>query len=191
MDAATQEATEATPSYQLTLEGGGLKVEREVDEAAALQIVAIVMGGGAPIQRPRLGGGAAPAPSTTAAAPAARELSLREYLNEVEAKRNLDKIVAIGAFLESERGYKTFTSTQIKTEFRSAREAVPGNLPRDMAAAVGAGWLAESHDAPNEFYVTDSGHKAIEAKFSADVRKSAKAGRPGRRRKARTSEGES
>jgi hypothetical protein len=167
--------------YELSLKGRGIGVEREITEPVALQILSVLMGQEQPIPS-RRASGMQPARPVDAARPGR---SLREFLNEVEASRNVDKIVAIAAYLESERGYETFSSTQIKGEFRSAREPTPANFPRDFRAAIGAGWLAPSHDDPNEYYVTDSGRRAVEAQFSAEVKRTARSDRPGRRRRSR------
>jgi hypothetical protein len=173
-------------SYQLTLEGSGVKIDRPVSEAVARQVIEIVLGGAsAPT-----GGHATPASARdTTGSPARnrRGKSLREFLTEVEASRNLDKIVAIGAYLHEQRSYETFSSSQIKAEFRNAREPVPGNFPRDFRSAVAAGWLAASHDDAKEFYVTDSGQKAIDARFAPDTRKTARSQQPTRRRRSRGS----
>jgi hypothetical protein len=185
---STSDGPESSASYQLALEGRGIKLERDVSEDVARQIIDIVMGGA--LARAT----AEPATTNTGSGGRLTDVergprgqSLREFLNEVEASRNLDKIVAIGAYLQNERGYDTFTPAQIKSEFRNAREAVPGNFPRDVRSAVAAGWLASSPEDPKALYVTDSGHRAIEARFAPEVRRRARSQQPVRRRRSRES----
>jgi hypothetical protein len=192
------EATTVAPapkSYKLSLTGDGLSVEREVTEDVALQILAAVMGGAAPAARQHHAGGRASGRHQAPSVPLATvgttpgRLSLREYLLQVEAKRNVDKILAIAAFLREQRGLETFDSAAIKKEFRNAGEAVPGNFPRDFRWAITAGWIAAADDVPGEYYITTTGDKALEAKFSADVKKASPAGKS-RRRRTRKNEDE-
>jgi hypothetical protein len=182
----TAETSPETPVYRLTLEGNGIHVERDIDETAVLAVMSALMGGDAGIARPRptiKPGGIFVRPEQGAGG--ARGQSLREFLNEVGAKRNIDKIVAIAVYLEDERAYDAVTSAQLRSEFKTAREPIPGNLPRDLHAAVAAGWLANSPGSGDEYYVTKSGRHAVEERFSPEVTKGAKASRPSRRRRTR------
>lgn len=175
------EATAKDSTYELSLKGQGIEVERNVGEEVALQILAILMGGGQ--AGPASRGAAVQLGRTTRGG--GRGQSLREFLNQVEAKRNVDKIVAIASYLETERGYETFSSDQIKKEFKTAREPIPANYPRDFKWAVGVGWLAPEPDDPDEYYVTESGRKAVEAKFSPEIKKTTTVGKTERRRRPR------
>ena len=109
-------------------------------------------------------------------------MSLRELLDDVEAKRNPDKILTIGKYLIAFRGQESFTSEQVKAQFRAAGESTPGNLARDFRWAVTNGWIAEDHGAPGEYYVTSNGEEALTAHFSKEITKktgqTAEAGRP-------------
>jgi hypothetical protein len=178
-------------SYKLTLAGDGLSVERDVTEDVALQILATVMGGGVPAGAPqRRAGRSAPAVGGAAVATTPGRLSLREHLDDVDAKRNVDKILAIAAYLRDQRGFETFDSAAIKKEFRNAGEAVPGNFPRDFRWAVTAGWVAAADDVPGEYYVTTTGDNALANKFSADIKKATPSGKSARRRRPRKNEAE-
>jgi hypothetical protein len=172
-------------SYKLTLTGGGLTVDRDLDQATAFQVLAVVMGGATlpPIQSVSTGGGrVADLPRTHTAV---GRLSLREHMDEFEPKRNPDKILAIAAYLVDVRGTETFTPDDVKKEFRSAAEPLPANYPRDWAWAVSNGWLAKADDEPGEFYITQRGREALTQKFSADVKRATKQGNTGRRRRTK------
>ncbi|OII00515.1 hypothetical protein [Curtobacterium sp. MCBA15_005] len=67
------------------------------------------------------------------------------------AKRNPEKIVALGAFVLQDGG-DTFKAEDVKAQFRRARENAPGNFSRDLSQAVSAGWIAE--EGAGEFYLT-------------------------------------
>jgi hypothetical protein len=185
MSSQNEEPADGDPrgeTYKLTLKGGGVTVERNVDEGTAFQILAAVMGGAA-LPRVSVGAGAAPlidTPRTTATA--AGRLSLREHMDEHEPKRNPDKMLTIAAYLVDERGMVTFTPDEVKKEFRTAAEPVPANYPRDWNWAVSNGWLAKA-DEPGEFYITNRGREALAQKFSADVKRATKSGGSTRRRR--------
>ena len=187
MSQQTDSATNDTPkgeTYKLTLTGGGLSVDREVDEATAFQIVAAVMGG-APLPRVTSAGvgGAHAADLVRSRRSAAGRLSLREHMDEFEPKRNPDKILAIAAYLVDTREAETFTPDDVKKEFRNASEPVPANYARDWSWVVSNGWIAKDDDEPGEFYITQTGREALSQKFSADVKKATAQG--SRRRRTR------
>src|SRR5581483_1865439 len=105
MSALPEDATNGEPkgeTYSLTLKGGGLNFDRKVDEATALQIIAAVMGGGA-LPRVLCGGqGGARAADVSHSAPqrgSVGGLSARGYIEEHGAKRNVDKILALAAYV--------------------------------------------------------------------------------------------
>jgi hypothetical protein len=156
----------SAPKYALSLKGEGMALEREIDQGTALEVVALVMSGAGTlpvndsivikhqVPRPRQGG----------------RQSLREYLDEVGANRNPDKIVSIAKYISDETG-RNFTRNDVKGRFQDAAEPVPGNFGRDYQWTVRNGWIAPVPGAKGDFYVTDAGTKAIEAKFSAEIKK--------------------
>jgi hypothetical protein len=172
---------EAAPetTYDLTLKGAGVTIERKVPQSIALTIIATVMGGGqlARPAQPRLvpGGGAGAGAASTGLTPG-------EYLSAVEAKRNPDKILAFGAFLMDEMGRETFTRDEVRAMFQSAAEPVPANFHRDFTWAVSNRWLGQQVGAPGAYYVTSTGRTALGNKFSTDVKATTKLARRRRRK---------
>lgn len=190
MEDKTDTLETKTSMYSLSLRGDGIALDREIDESTALDVISLVMssgggtvidaGGGVVVRhnvpRPRRGG-----------------QSLREYLDEVQAKRNPDKILAVGKYISNETG-KNFTRDDVKSRFQTAAERVPGNYGRDFWWTMKNGWIAEATDARGEYYVTDTGDKALEAKFSDDVKKKTgitKGRRGGKRGKKQNGSGDS
>lgn len=185
-NATKMEAHESdTRKYTLSLKGDGMTVDREIDEGTALEVVALVMTGGTAVEagdgivvrhsvpRPRRGG-----------------QSLREYIDEVEAKRNPEVILAIAKYISNETG-KNFTRDDVRSRFQEAAEPVPGNYGRDFRWTMRNGWIAAVVGAQNEHYVTGTGDKALNEKFSAEIKKKtgvAKGRRGGKRGAKRTSE---
>jgi hypothetical protein len=182
-ETATQTLESVT--YKLTLKGGGLSVDREVDQATAFQILAAVMGGATRPAVTLSGRGAAHTVDVTRPQPpAVGGLSLREHMDEFEPRRNPDKILAIAAYLTDMREMETFTSDDVKKEFRSASEPVPGNYARDWRWTISNGWIAKADGFPGEYYVTGKGRDALSAKFSDDVKKGTRVNKTARRRRA-------
>lgn len=187
--AEAAETTE-TETYELSLKGEGITVERTVEKGVALQILAAVLGtGGMPT---KVAGGLARSTAVRSSADAdiaisaGRPQSLREYLDGAEAKRNVEKILAIAKYLELSNPETTITADVIKAQFRKASEKVPGNYARDFRWAVSNGWLAPIDGAPGEYYITNTGTTAVEEKFSSEIKKKTgvEKARP-RRRQAR------
>lgn len=152
-DAVAAEAAE--PTYKLSLKGEGITVEREVSGDVARDIIAVVMGGGVAFRGPR--------PPTPSGARGGGGMSIREFIDEAGAKKNPQIVTAIGQFLVDREGQDRFTRTDVKARFAQAGEPTPANIGRDVALAVTSGWIAENPR--NQFYVTDSGRRAIEARF--------------------------
>lgn len=182
--------------YTIKLEGPGLTVDQQISKEGALTILNLVMGGPtAPAVPPAAQ--AAPTPGSPAVqqsdqpSPPAVERqgtskSVGEFVDEVEAKRNPDKIVAMGVWLQK-LGEDRFTSERIKPLFQAAGEPMPANFARDWRWAVTAKWIAQSHDDPKSFYVTASGKKAVEAHFPAETRKAT--AQPAKRRSRKKQNG--
>jgi hypothetical protein len=103
-------------------------------------------------------------------------------LDETQARRNPDKITAIGEYLSEHEGQGEFTRDDIKSRFKLAGEAAPANFGRDFAWAVSNGWIAEDHKNPGSFYVTKKGRDSIDARFAAEVTKGTRQKPSGRRR---------
>jgi hypothetical protein len=179
-ESSSIEGAEAAKLYVLTLKGEGMSVERQIDEDTALDVLSLVMGGGgSPVARD----------ATTMRAPATTrrngQLSLREYLDEVKATRNPDKILAIAKYATGATGKNTVTRDDVRARFKDAAEKVPGNYGRDFRWVVKNGWLAADADDKKEFYVTDTGNEALAQKFSTAIKKKTgvtKGRRGGRRR---------
>src|SRR5712691_8139358 len=159
-------ADAAKTSYSLTLKGEGISVSRDVDQSIARAIVELVLGGG--IQPTIPASKAGERSSTTHVNAHLARLSLREFLDQAEPKRNPDKIVAIGEYIIQHDKQADFTRDDLKARFRNAGEPVPGNFPRDFIWAISNGWVAEDAHNPRHYYVTQKGKTAIAEKFSSE-----------------------
>lgn len=168
------------PEYKIVVTGPGLSVERKITEPVALSILSVVMGGGSRT-------GVLPGADTEDGVsrrlptPLGHGMSEGEFLADSGAKKNFEKITALGAFIEDEIGQDSFTRNDVREAFERAREPMPGNFARDFAVAAEAKWIAEIRGSNDLFRLTSTGRKAIDAKFSKDVA----ATRPRRRKKSK------
>ncbi|WP_157727427.1 hypothetical protein [Stappia sp. ES.058] len=154
-----EEAQDSSEAFELTLSGSGISIQRKVNSATAAHIMHLVLGG---TPAPGLGN-AAPtgAPSASSEAP----VSLREYLDEVNASKKPDQIVAIGHFMSLHEGLTAFSKDDIKSRFSLAKEPMPANFPRDFNLALKSGAIAPAHQNAGYFYVTKSGIGLVQNSF--------------------------
>jgi hypothetical protein len=189
-DTTPGEVSESSERYELILKGEGVTVERNIDQETAFAILAALMGGSPAAAGPAAAqSGPGLGPQRAAESPVAHSgprasQSLREFLNEAEPKRNPDKIVAIADYLQRVRGMQSVTRDDIKRGFREASEPVPGNYGRDFRWAVSTGWIAADHEERDQYYVTDSGRKVVDAKFPDEAKKTTGVSRTTRRRRS-------
>jgi hypothetical protein len=151
---------EAPKMFSLRLSGDGINIEQQIEQRMALQIVQVVMGGGAAIT-----------PQTFGAKSDARSLdgvslSLREYLDKIGASKKPEQIATIAHYVCEVEGQADFSRDDIRSRFITAREPPPGNFGRDFVVALKNGWIAEVHGKKNRYYVTAKGAQAINNSFS-------------------------
>jgi hypothetical protein len=150
------------PTYALTLKGDGISIDRKIPADIAVQIVSLAMGGGAS----GVSSSGPQGPTTQQRTPGPT-VAIREFLNEVSAKRNPDKITAMAVYLRDHQGRDSFSRDDVKSLFRKAGESVPANYSRDFGLALSSGWIAEDHATSGEYYVTKSGDDALAEEFQA------------------------
>lgn len=150
--------------YKLTLKGDGITVERNVSEQIAKEIISMVLAGdsrSSTTQQPTTSVSSQPSELSSTS----KKKSLREYLNEVNARKNPQKILAIAHYLSTHMGKGMVSVTNIRPQFRLANEPLPANLNRDFQTAAQNGWIAPDHEGYKMFYITQTGLDALENKF--------------------------
>jgi hypothetical protein len=93
-------------------------------------------------------------------------LSPRDALVSAGAKTNPEKIVAFALYVERQGDKDTFTLDDIRPLFRQARETAPGNLSRDLDAAIRSNWIAAASQ-KGEYYVTDVAADVLDSGFDS------------------------
>lgn len=161
------EAVKENPRvFKIKLEGDGVSLERKIGASEAVAVMQIVMGEAMPAGLPPT-----PSPKTpTFSGSSGGSQSLGEFLQESEARRNPDKIVAIAVYLQRQ-GVKTFSRDDIKSRFQEAGEPTPRNFGRDFRWATSVKWIAPAAGTDGEFHLTNSGRKAVTDHFPDELRK--------------------
>ena len=159
--------------YNVKIEGNGLSLEREVSEEVGNQIVVLILAGERQIQ-------SAPLQNETPNNSALEDLhqingsimnganpplSVQEFLVSCAAKRNPDKILAIGYYLKNFQEKDEFITSDIVKNFQDAAEKVPQNISRDIRWAVQSSWIAKKTGMKDTYYVTNTGIQVVENKF--------------------------
>lgn len=93
------------------------------------------------------------------------QMSPQEYLIEVHAKTNPEKILAFAQLLK-DGGISSVETGELRLQFQKASEPVPANFKRDFIKAVRSGWIARGTN--EKYYVTNLGTQALESKFSIE-----------------------
>jgi hypothetical protein len=149
--------------FTVQIEGPGLTLKREVEEAVVLRVLGVLLGSKAQSMFTQASG----LPSSVAPPVVVANLgeSPREYLDRSGAKSNPEKITALGLYLRAQ-GSESFTARSLRDLFVAAGEATPQNLPRDIKRTVRAGFLSARPDQPDNYYVTNRGETSAESGFA-------------------------
>jgi hypothetical protein len=158
--------------FQLKLTGPGLTLDKEITEDLANHITMLVVTGGkaeTAFKGAGAGGGNGPGGAGGSGNPTdtgVKGKSAREYLLSVpQAKKHPQQMTVIGHYLTETTGNDGFTLEDLKSGFDKAKEPVPKNPNRDLAAAIKRGWIASKSDDDKSLYVTSSGLSAIQTGF--------------------------
>jgi len=96
--------------------------------------------------------------------------TLGEFFKQfVGLQTNLDKILVFGYWCEIKQNQPHFTSEDILSKYREARETPPANIGRDLRSLVSKGFLlppGKSDDGMPTFALSNSGIKEVESRMS-------------------------
>jgi hypothetical protein len=188
-------------NYSVEITGDDFQFKRMITKEVASKLVLLALTGETqgfhgqsplpsaqappPVQAPRLNAQGSSAQTDV------MPVSIREFLNDSQAKRNPDKITAIASYLKIHQARDVFDKQDIIGGFRSAQEAIPKNVTRDMNWALKSGWIAENPDEKGKYYITVTGEKAVKGKFPRELVKKTVQYQPGtRKRKKKKQNGE-
>ncbi|MFN8398748.1 MAG: hypothetical protein U0X74_01940 [Anaerolineales bacterium] len=162
--------------YKVKIEGEGLTFEREVSKELGDRILMLILSGANPsLPSHQVNSSSSTKPKeSTSTDEHHADLSIREFLDNHNAKRNPDIITAIGTYLNTHENMQFFVKEDILNAFESAAEPAPKNFSRDLKWAIKVGWVAEKRDTPDTYYVTSSGKNAVNTSFPAELIKRTK-----------------
>jgi hypothetical protein len=166
--------SENTTEFKLRLEGDGISVNKIINEEMARRIFNIILGtpfGPNYADSSRINSAIKNTSDTSSVRLSTPPSSLREHLDESQAKTNPEKILAIAAYLLDQANSDTFGQDEIKNQFPNAREKPPANYSRDFRWVQSNGWISEHHQQPGRFYITKTGQKALTEKFPNELSK--------------------
>ncbi|MCI0450448.1 MAG: hypothetical protein L0Y79_11825 [Chlorobi bacterium] len=76
-----------------------------------------------------------------------KKISLREFLNSVNANKEIQKALSICYYLEKYQELESFNLRDLEIGYREAKEPIPqGNLPYKLFMLVKKGWIMEAKD---------------------------------------------
>lgn len=95
-----------------------------------------------------------------------------EYLNEVGAKTNPEKILALAKYQSDyeKGGDGDFSSEEIQGLFERARQVMPKNFRRDFRTVMESAWIDGVSDKEGRYYITSTGEKVIGGNFSQETK---------------------
>lgn len=178
---ASKDKVLAEGEFHLELRGGGLSLDRIVNEAVAQHIVAVVMTGAAPAGQ---GGGAQIGGGIPAGGGAAAGLggqSPKAFLAQKRPATDIERIVCLAYYLTNSRDTPAF-KTKVLTDLN--REAAQPKLSNPSATARNAnndGYLAAAGGGQKQ--ITVRGDALVEALPDREKVKAALEAHPARRRK--------
>jgi hypothetical protein len=160
--------------YKVKIEGDGLAFEREISKEIAEKILILIFSGSNlvfPTPKPAEVFPIATAEDTGEAHDNNSDLSVREFLDEHNAKRNPDIITAAALFLSTYESKQYFTREDILIAIEAAAEPSPKNFSRDLKWAIKIGWVAEKRGTKDTYYVTSTGKSAVNTSFPKELLK--------------------
>lgn len=150
---------------KISIQGGGLSYQGELDQKVAGQIVALCLSSMVSQD------GSQAYPEVISKNPNATE-SASEYYNRYSPTRNPDKILTLAGYIKNVRGSDSFHPNEIKSLLRDVAEVLPANFTRDIKSTIKLGWIAPDPAKKKNFYVTNTGFKILLEGFPKELSES-------------------
>jgi hypothetical protein len=141
----------AEPVVELSITGPGLSFRRPIGQDMVLRIMRLVLTGDGDDVGRTSNGLADVGRRVEQVAGDGRRQSLAEMYRRAGPKKYPEKLATIGTFITNVLDRQSFTVDELRTHFRAVNEPAPANMPRDLRAAMGEGWIAEEHGQPGQY----------------------------------------
>ncbi len=109
---------------------------------------------------------APPAQPAQSAPPAAKVLSIRQFIVEKSPTDDVQRSLVIGYYLEKQSGLASFNAKDIEKGFVDSREKVPGNVADKILKNVWKGHMMQvkdDKDGLKAYVLTNTGTKFVES----------------------------
>jgi hypothetical protein len=145
--------------YTLKLNGPGIDLDKEITEETLNKVMGVLFESPRDPHSRQLESTQVPHAATQ------EDMTLREFINDVEPSTKPRMITTIAYYLFEHEGKSHFRKEDIKERFAEAKEQMPANFDRDLSAAMKHGWLTEDRNNPKTYYITRTGIKSVREKF--------------------------
>lgn len=159
-----------TMAVKITIEGEGLKYETSADILKASQIIAFLNAG----ERQEENSTSVVASNPGSLLPDNNSKSPREYIIELGAKTNPQKILAFAKYNCDKNQTESFDPTVIKSYFKKSGEPEPRNYSRDLKEAIRLRYIYETDDNDGTFSITAHGNALLSKTFEGETKTSTK-----------------
>jgi hypothetical protein len=159
-------------SIKVIIQAPGLNLQAAVTDDALPELITITQKFRDQDATSSTGGAPSPAvgkelPANGAGGPLSEEMlktrlgsyGAAELLNQLQWDTYPEKILVLGAWHEARGGGTSWKSSDMDTVFKQAKETPPSNFPRDIKAAIKAGWI-HTHT-PRTYSVTRTGWNRV------------------------------
>lgn len=109
------------------------------------------------------------APGATVVKP--KKMSAKEFLMTKNLKSEVQKVLAIGYFLEHVEIMESFNITDLEMAFRAAKEKLPKNMNDAVNKNIARGLLMGAEikkDSKKAWYLTSTGERYLESELNID-----------------------
>jgi hypothetical protein len=93
-----------------------------------------------------------------------KRASAKEFLNTKLIKSDVQRVLALGYFLEYLEGFETFNVVDLEKAFHAAKEKVPSNINDAVNKNIGHGFVMEAperKDSKKAWCLTSTGEKFV------------------------------
>lgn len=102
---------------------------------------------------------------------AKKKLSIKEFLLEKQPKKNVEKTLAIGYYLEHYKNISPFNAKDLENGFREAKEPLPQNINLTVIQNIEKGYMMEAEekkDSLKAWVLTSTGERVVEEGFKQE-----------------------
>ena len=102
---------------------------------------------------------------------AKKKISIKEFILSKKPKKDVQKTLAIGYYLEKYEGLYSFTAKDLENGFRKAKERAPNNINNKVIKNIDQGLMMDAEDKKDNlkaWVLTNSGEKYVENGFKKE-----------------------